>query len=277
MNIKDDILNDKQQGYINVFYSFDDMSLSMNKGSRYYQEDSGLIFTHPINNNCRIIAVADGIGGAVCGDRASYIAILKLLKWFISLSEKQLRHEENMISELYQLINDIDNEIIRNFRDESGTTLVFALELEKNLYFYSIGDSKLIILKNNNIVYESIEDSEAMKQYLRGKIDNKDDVRFHHYNSIVTDYIGYYRLDKINYGINAIKKDSYDKLLLFTDGVSDILATNEVLRINSNNAQDYVDSAMNLELVNMLLDDKKYFNKIKGGEDNTTAAVLIKK
>ena len=76
--------------------------------------------------------------------------------------------------------------------------------------------------------------------------------------------------------------DSYDKLLLLSDGVTDCLSDNQIMAITKNTPRDkiaaaLVDAANTIDSHRERKNDSAYYDDILAGKDNTTAAVFTRR
>ena len=72
-------------------------------------EDSVTTVVHPNNQNLKLLAVADGVGGCEDGEVASNFAIMTLQKWFTNLSEDTINNSRYMSKSITEIIRFINN------------------------------------------------------------------------------------------------------------------------------------------------------------------------
>lgn len=119
-----------------------------NIGKRSNNEDS--LCTLPIDEKFLLLAVADGMGGAIAGEKASRIAIDTLVN---SVQKKASNRD---VAFLKQLLLEVYQDIQQKISEETGknpslngmgTTLNVAFILEGNKVIYSnLGDSRVYLL-----------------------------------------------------------------------------------------------------------------------------------
>lgn len=280
MTCYSDIVLNKQFSKKNLNYYLPNISASLDIGKqRNKQEDSVLILEHPFNNNIKILAVADGMGGLSDGAKASNVALLNLAKWFL-YQLKLGNNLNNLVCEMQVLMNVIDN-IVRKNCNGGGTTLATALILKNNTIFINIGDSRIYIKNNNDFFQLSKDHSIVWDMYERGEIANKDDMRFHKHNNLITSRLGC-ESKKLRIDLKILDNSSYQDLFIFTDGVTDCLSDDAIIRIIESNtylkmSQIIVKNAITTDSYNFTLDSDEYYNKIYGGKDNSSAVVFSKK
>lgn len=278
-NCELDILNHKQQTYSNIYYQDNDMNAYSSIGlQRITQEDSCLISNHDLDNKIKLIAVADGMGGLENGSIASYIAIKELLLWFKGMEQNQIKYEKNILIEIESIINRIDSSI-RKECNKGGTTLSFSLILNTNTFFVNIGDSRIYYSKNKNLEQISYDHSRVFEMYKSGEIKDKNNIRFHKLNNLINSKLG--GLNK-NYKIdfNILSNNEYNKILLFTDGVTDCLSDNEILKTMLYNDEGLSKTIVNKALItnsHYEFNNENYYNDVYGGKDNATACCYVKR
>ncbi len=278
-NCKENLFNDCQKLYLRQNYFLDNLSICSDIGKlRKTQEDSFIIDYHPLDKNIKFIALADGMGGLVNGALASNITLKNMSNWFSKAPLNILENNLLLNKEIREYIYFIDDEI-REKCSAGGTTLILAILKPDNAFCLNIGDSRLYIEKNNKLNQISIDHSIVFNLFLEGKIKKKEEMMFHKQNNLILSRIGgTKRMLKMDDFI--IKDEDYNKMFLFSDGVTDCL-TDQQLEGIVNSTDDYlaikiVEKALNNILMQNYLDED-YYNKVVGGKDNTTAVVYTKR
>ena len=126
-------------------------------GGRLFNEDH-IYLNHIITNTSHediydndllCFAIADGVGGASKGDRASYIALESVDEWFSN-------YDPLNESEELRTAFDSFNESVVNFSDEiyeeTGTTLTLLLISQGKFYLANIGDSPAFRIRERTII-----------------------------------------------------------------------------------------------------------------------------
>lgn len=250
---------------------------------RKNQEDSVLIMTHPHIEDFKFLAVSDGMGGVKYGEKASQYTIRALSRWFSSLPEEYYQDSSMLVQSLNQRIQEISREIYQLFNDSeeirSGATLVCAVVLKEETIIANIGDSRAYCVTDKDISLITKDESYAYlamigdQQPTRRKLD---DLRFARNGSVLLRCMG-----MENVGVPqfySASNQSYDKLLLFSDGVTDALKTNKIQVIaqgspTSKVADLLVQEAINFDAIRSKGEDEVHYEKIIAGHDNATAAV----
>ena len=119
---------------------------------RDHNEDSVIIVKN--QNDETLLAVADGMGGHLCGEVASSIAITHVGKRFKELSS--IGNKDDAINWIQDIASEI-NVLIYKYTAEHpesagmGTTFVVAVLTKDFLLFGNIGDSSGFVIKKGII------------------------------------------------------------------------------------------------------------------------------
>lgn len=265
------------KAYESVMYTLSD------KGKiRRHNEDSVTAISHPKDNSVKLLAVADGMSGYGNGKEASSYTIEELEKWFNKLSYEEITNSFSLQFRLYKTIEKI-NKNLWDRQEEIGTTLTCAVVTHDKTIVISIGDSRCYIMKDTNIKQITSDDTKIYEDYINGII-SKNDLRFYQYN-VLDESLGlHHKLSSWKAKPKLFDNDKYDKLLLFTDGVTDCLSDDKIKLIaNTSKKEEILEKIIN-EAVNVEQEIPKDLSIPKSsrtypipGQDNATGAILIKR
>lgn len=297
-NCKEDIINNLQITRKHSEYSVGkSLYATSDKGKRPYQEDSVIIHAHPKDKDIKLIAVADGVGGYADGDIMSNHILKQLIKWFENITEE----EQNTPIKAKESLDNMLNNGLRDLRISpyAASTLSVAVILKEKTLIANIGDSRVYIVKNNRLIQKTKDDSEVEDLYRERVILDKELKRFYYSSNMLNDAITSIPPKyKIHYKI--INNKNYDKILATSDGVTDCLSTKQIENIIKNSKKEEITNnivknalilnSLLLEEIKQLSQEKQksiieiqeiieedYTKEIKGGKDNTTAAIYIRK
>ena len=205
--------------------------------------------------------VADGMGGHNAGDFASKYAVETVVREIKgSVETKPFRILGKSIR--------VANELIRLKARENialngmGTTIVVAsIDEEHQLEVANVGDSRLYIIRDNEI-RQITRDHSLVEEMVRMGGMNRESARNHPDKNIITRAIG--ARDSIEVDFFQEELNENDLVLMCSDGLTNMLTDEEILNI-CNSKSDLNDIA------NELIDQA---NK-NGGKDNI-AVVLIR-
>jgi PPM family protein phosphatase len=213
--------------------------------------------------------VADGIGGMAAGEVASRLAIttaLKLVnrsaKWGFKINRKEAR-------DLFDRISCYLREIDRTFTEQGdadprlygmGTTLTVAYSVGVDLFVVHLGDSRAYLYRKGELQQLTKDHTYAQAMADAGYIAHEE-VRGHARRHTLTNYLGG-RHGKFKADLRWLRLADGDRLLLCTDGLSDMVDNGSIARIlrererSQDAAQALLDEALE-----------------RGGKDNVTVVV----
>lgn len=197
-----------------------------------------------------VLAVCDGAGGEENGELASLTAVKKI-------SEFQLQLQTDLNSALGQCIEEVNNEI-HSTGKRSGTTLALAVISEKSSHCFNIGDSRIYLLKNNSF-RRITNDHTVGAEKVRNGIMSEEYARRCEDGNKLTRCIG---IGKYRSAESYPEIKGKYRLLICSDGLTDMLTDNEIAKIISENSDV---SETSEKLLQVAMD--------KGGEDNITIIV----
>ena len=237
-------------------------------GARESQQDAFGISDIGNQALCRqkgvFAVVADGMGGLSNGALVSTTVTKSLLG---SFNGRAFR-DDPATELLYMLgrANDEVNAVLGHAGPgKSGSTVVAALIQDRRLYWLSVGDSRVSLVRggaifqlNREHTYGSELDEKAAMGELSFEAAKSDPQR-----NAVTSYLGIGRLEKIDRNIRPLQLLKGDRLLLMTDGVFGTLTDEEIL-----SAMAFAPHESAERLQQLIL------HKNKPKQDNFTAIVL---
>ena len=232
-------------------------------GTREEQQDS---YHSSVADNAAFAVVCDGMGGTNGGAAASHITMEKLRELYESKAVV-----ESSPAFFLRTIDVLDESVV-NLQKEAlemrgaGTTLV-AVSIEKdNLYWLSIGDSRLYILRGNEIVQVTRDHNFALslEQLTESERQEALNKQGKHRTDALISFIGVGGVKIYDINESAFQLQDGDKILLTTDGLTKVMADTEILAILKN-------SPLNESLE--LLFDAATKKRIES-RDNTTCILI---
>lgn len=236
-----------------------------------------------------LLAVADGMGGHNAGEIASdtVLAVLRDYPFYVDAQwlpggptvsratdgdmeaatewavEQPTRQQEEQLRAAIVLahrrllaMTDADTSL-----SGMGTTLTAALLGRDTIYVAHVGDSRLYLLRDGQLVPLTKDHSVAAELLRAGQID-EDAARRHPLRHAVTRALGAGAHDELDVDIHAVSRRPGDGVLLCTDGLSALVRDGDILRILQE--QSDVQIAANA-LVDLAL--------ARGGTDNVTVVL----
>ena len=215
-----------------------------------------------LSDGSALAVVCDGMGGASAGDVASKTAVDIIAKYVSNAyiptisSDQITRLISNAVASANMEVYSMSQ------KDEKysgmGTTVVAAVIRDKEAVICNVGDSRAYLI-NDDIIQITRDHSMVQSLVESGKL-SPEEARVHPEKNIITRALG---VD------HDVLVDSYvldlhekDKLLLCTDGLSNYVEANEIVRIiNDSDLKNVPD---------LLIEQANN----GGGRDNITAAVI---
>ena len=207
----------------------------------------------------KLYIVADGMGGHNAGEVASEMAV-NAVKLYVKDNYKS-----DGINVLENAIIFANEKIYDKARCDSeykgmGTTLVAALIYEDNVIVANVGDSSCFGIIDHDIIKITKDHSLVQELIDSGSI-TEEEGRNHPKKNVITRALGTNNIVKVD--IFKIDINTYDKYLLCTDGLSNEVLKEEILREISD-INDY----------NTACDKLVLLAKNRGGRDNITVLLF---
>lgn len=222
-------------------------------------------FAKEYNENISLFIVADGLGGYEGGEIASKMLTLKVARYFEEHIEDDFKKCEIVEEILKEALVQSNSQIYALEKSNSkyqgmGTTVIMVAILYGKIYYASVGDSRLYYIDNNMTNISQItEDDTYVNTLLKTNVIEKSEVENHPQKHILTKAIGVFKDISVN--VKELKQDK-GYLLLCTDGLTNMLNDNEILKLLKQNDFDKIADL--------------YIKKANdnGGVDNTTVIVV---
>jgi serine/threonine protein phosphatase PrpC len=217
------------------------------------------------------MVVADGMGGAARGEVASRLAIstlaqlgLQFGRWNLRINEKIAREVAERAARFYERVGAA---VIEEGRADPsltgmGTTLTGAFSAGSDLFVASVGDSRVYLFRRGRLLQLTRDQTYSQLLADMGQIPQHE-VSTHHLRHILTEAIGV-GTGKINVKVRHLPLLNEDKLLLCTDGLTEMVDEEEIAGVlmRDQRPQDACQTLVDLALEH-------------GGTDNVT--VLLAK
>lgn len=238
-------------------------------GSRENQEDSfalsDLTDRKLVAESGVLALVADGMGGLALGEEASRVAVQVFLREHLPRES-----DESVPQRLHRALVTANTAVFdRAYQDgtelELGTTMVATLVHKRELYWISVGDSRIYHLRNNTLTQltrDHIYKNQLMDDVRKGLL-TKAQAESHPEGAYLTSYLGLPALTEINKNSEPLLLEPGDWILLCSDGLYNSL-TDEEIKLFLNNTEQT--SAENL-VKRVLAKNLKY-------QDNITVVLL---
>jgi len=209
-----------------------------------------------------LYVLADGMGGAKAGERASRLAVETVCE---SILQAQSRDSQALLVAVEEANRRVLDAAANDPELEGmGTTLVAALEVDDELSIASVGDSRAYLLDRNG--FRAItEDQSWVNEVGRPLGLNEEALRTHPMRHVLTMAIGAGAALEINY-YHDIRLLPGDMLLMCSDGLHGVVEEQRIIAILRDGATDQPLEEKCRELIEAA--------RGAGGPDNITAVLL---
>ena len=225
-------------------------------GDREQQQDAFFISPLVLYDESGLLALlCDGMGGMAQGGQIAAEVIAALRDAGIADMQPE---------DIAALLYNISRSVFERYRGQGGTTLLLAYAKRGVLWFYSVGDSDLFLLRNGEL-YATNQRQEYESELLLRALHDGSPVELAFTNpqhGALSHYIGAERIE-----CDCLKRPfplrDGDNLLLCSDGISDTLTLAQLqaaLREKPQQACDIMQRAIEAAQ--------------KAGQDNATAIII---
>ena len=227
---------------------------------RTINQDSIFVSTQPIGKLPNLFIVADGMGGHKAGDVASREAIERFVKYACTT---HMSDPANILDAGIISVNKDIFDMANSNRDYSGmgTTFVAVSLVENHVYIANVGDSRLYLIGRD--IRQITRDHSLVEDMVRMGVLEREEARTHYKKNVITKAIGVADDKTSTPDIFEIEVENGDKLLLCSDGLTNMVEDYDIKKIVKDN--DSIEDAVR-ELI-------KQANE-NGGKDNISAILI---
>jgi len=211
-----------------------------------------------------LLAVSDGMGGALAGEVASRMAVETVRDRMLQLQAHEIYgklpfHERLRLSieEANILIN---GESQTNPAHKGlGATFTAVATVSEKVFFGQVGDSRAYLIRGDRI--ERITKDQSLVQQLidAGQI-TEEEAETHSYRNVILQALGAH--GSVNVEVNSLQLCNLDTLVICSDGLSGKVNQDEIMRIIHESTDFKSACQQMIDLANS-----------RGGEDNITVVV----
>src|SRR5688572_9866860 len=182
-----------------------------------------------------LFLVADGMGGHRAGEQASALAVvaieqftLNTLKWFF---HSDAPDAQRVLTQFQTALREADVRILDESIDHPeltgmGTTVTMAYHLDSQVCVVHVGDSRAYIFEDDRL-HQITHDHTLVAEMVRRGALQPEEVARHRLRNVITNVVGGNEAG-VNVEAHALKVDAGDRLLLCSDGLTEML-TNQVI------------------------------------------------
>ncbi|HHU51154.1 MAG TPA: serine/threonine-protein phosphatase [Firmicutes bacterium] len=217
-----------------------------------------------------LAVLADGMGGLQMGREAAHLAVQTMLKEFaarrgaIEFSAEPVQHT------LWHILEKANSVVYETARQQGlalkvGTTLAAAAVLRNELFWVSVGDSRIYLYRDHELSQLNVEhiygrelDRKALHQEITWE-----EAQAHRDREALTSYVGMPELCEVDRNLKGLPLRAGDWIMLCSDGVYRALSIEEIKEELAGDPAEAAES-----LIRMVIE------KEKAGQDNATVAIL---
>lgn len=225
-----------------------------------YRETNEDFVDYDITREYGFYIVCDGIGGHRAGEIASREAV-ELIKNYI----REFYNRSIAPQILESAIQKANREVFRMSSENEdftgmGTTITCALDVGSDVYIAHAGDSSAFLIKDDRIAKLTRDHSLVQELVDTGSLTEEEMVH-HPQKNIITRSLGTH--DDIKLDILEVEKSHFDYMILCTDGLSDHVTKEEMLKahLNEPDKKKFVEKMVNLA-------------KERGSQDNISLLIF---
>ncbi|EPP35676.1 phosphatase 2C family protein [Chlamydia ibidis] len=219
-----------------------------------------------VNLDSRVVAIADGMGGRLGGEVASYEAVVRLIEMINAYHENLEDLEDEKYKEALQMIlskvNGLiyEHSLVEAHLRGMGTTLSFMHFLQNKAWLFHIGDSRIYRLRNG--VLSCLTEDHSLENRLKNryKLPKQSD-KMYSYRHILTNVLG-----SRPYIVPDIREITYEKedlYVLCSDGLTNMVSDADIREILTQPSTLEESSNILISLANS-----------RGGSDNVTVVLV---
>lgn len=195
---------------------------------RDHNEDNVTIIKN--DNGEILLAVADGMGGHLCGEVASSIAITHVAERFKKLSS--VGNKDDAINWIQEIASEINALIYKYTEDHPeslgmGTTFVCAILTNNFLLYGNIGDSSGFAIKNGKIQKMTVDHTLVNLLVKSGEL-TEEEAKDHPKKNVLLKALG--ATTTVEMDIFVVETD-IDGIFLCSDGVTNMLDNDQIMKV----------------------------------------------
>jgi serine/threonine protein phosphatase PrpC len=213
----------------------------------------------------RVFAVADGMGGAVGGAKASKLAVEAIeRRW--KESPPPTSDRESIQAWLHETVTQANQSVWHEAEEDStvrgmGTTVVVAVQAEDNhLEIAHVGDSRAYLLRGGKPTLLTNDHSVVQEMVRAGRL-TEEQARINPYKNLITRCLGHE--EKVEVDQTPVELQPKDWIVLCSDGLPTVLRDEQICDAVGNIHEP---ESLCEELVKQTLDG--------GAPDNVTVVVI---
>jgi len=208
------------------------------KGNRPQNED--FIISVSLSETSSIHIIADGMGGYEHGDIASNTVAHTIVDFFQQRVPLLGEVCNFVIREAIELSNQTIQKLRSQYHSKMGATLAGLLILESEAFAFWVGDARIYLIRNNQIIFQSTDHSLINQMAESGQVITP--AIKQQYGHIVTRAIQGNHDNVIPDIINIKNLSTSDQFIICSDGVHNVISSSQLEHLLKMNpvADDFI-------------------------------------
>ncbi len=241
-------------------------------GNRKYQQDAVFVSGSKIlaaNKKTRVLAVVcDGMGGMADGGRAAQTGTYMMTEDFKRIEKEP---EVNIPYFLENEVRRIDQTIAEFPQEDghgSGSTIVAVIAEDNHLYWVSVGDSRIYVLRGNEMKQMTRDHNYLLRlseMVANGQMSLEEAQRQPQKEALIS-FLGIGGLELIDISYNPLEMLPGDTVLLCSDGITKTLGDDQIRDIINSPTSSMEKKAETLVLAAVRNNTRS--------QDNTSVAIV---
>ncbi|MGH9844531.1 MAG: PP2C family protein-serine/threonine phosphatase, partial [Blastocatellia bacterium] len=222
------------------------------------------LLTYSQGNYGSLLAVSDGMGGALAGEVASRMAVETVRDRMLRLQAHSVYGKLSFAERLRLSIEEANLLINRESQTNPahkglGATFTAVAAHGDQVYFAQVGDSRAYLIRQGKI-HRITKDQSLTQQLIDAGQVTEEEAQTHSYRNVILQALGAH--SRVNVEVNALALCNLDTLVLCSDGASGKISQDEIARV-VREAPDFKSACQ--QMINLA--------NQRGGGDNITVVV----
>ena len=172
-----------------------------------------------------LFAVADGMGGASAGERASQLALSSFSEAFYESPAENVPARMRASVEAANASVFHESETIAEYQG-MGTTLSAVAIIGDCAYIGQVGDSRVYLSRSDGKLLQLTHDHSLVAEQVRGGLISEEEARTHAMKNLITRAVGI--RDEVEVDLFGVQLDKNDTLMICSDGLCNFVTDEEI-------------------------------------------------
>jgi protein phosphatase len=240
------------------------LDLSTGRSWTASEEEPPELLTYAQGYYGSLLAVSDGMGGALAGEVASRMAVETVRDRMLQLQAHEVYSRLSFHERLRLSIEEAN--ILINGESQTnpahkglGATFTAVATVGNQVFFGQVGDSRAYLIRGTNIV-RTTKDQSLVQQLIDAGQITEEEAETHSYRNVILQALGAH--SNVNVEVGCLPLCNMDTLVICSDGLSGKVHQDEIARI-IHESRDFKSACQHL--INLANE--------RGGEDNITVVI----